>query len=160
MIYCNVWYAFVFPTVFWNSVFYWFWPSWFLAKCTTDLRGVKGTCGLHASHSFPKYSPVASLVGELMCRSFYKKKKKGLHASCGTLPCDLNDSSCSCFYRFPAVPWWGLWMLGSFSYRCLTAPHLKKNPVWLKPFPFVFPVLLGEYIDNKGMHCAQLVLCE
>lgn len=41
----------------WNTVFYWFWSSRFLAKCTIDLRGVGRRRGLHASHSSSKHSP-------------------------------------------------------------------------------------------------------
>lgn len=66
IIYCNVWYVFVFPTVCWNNVFYWFWSGGFPPKCTSDLRGVNESCGLHASHSSLKYSPVSSFSGELM----------------------------------------------------------------------------------------------
>lgn len=41
-------------------------PVGFLAKCTIDLRGVDGGCGLHASHSSLKHITASGPAAEVI----------------------------------------------------------------------------------------------
>lgn len=47
-------------------VFIVFDPVGFLAKCTIDLRGVDGGCGLHASHSSLKHITASGPAAEVI----------------------------------------------------------------------------------------------